>query len=78
MKKSLFMAMICLTVIFMVGMLAMDIGVTGQIMEAGNGEVRASSLLLKDVEPRIVYHAGVVVVIMCWLILCSILLWVKV
>jgi hypothetical protein len=75
-KKTLVVALFCLTVIFMIGMLAMDIGATAQIIEAcSNNQMKltAASLFISSIEPRITYHAGVLIIIACWLILVFIL-----
>ena len=75
-KKTLIVALFCLTVIFMIGMLAMDIGATAQIIEAcSNNQMKltAASLFISSIEPRITYHVGVLTVILCWLVLISIL-----
>jgi hypothetical protein len=76
-KKTLVVALFCLTVIFMIGMLAMDIGATAQIIEAcSNNQMKltAASLFISSIEPRITYHVGVLTVILCWLILVFILI----
>jgi hypothetical protein len=75
-KKTLVAALFSLTVIFMIGMLAMDIGATAQIIEAcSNNQMKltAASLFISSIEPRITYHTGVLTVIACWLILVFIL-----
>jgi hypothetical protein len=76
-KKTLVVALFCLTIIFMIGMLAMDTGATAQIIEAcSNNQMKltAASLFISSIEPRIIYHVGVLTVILCWLILIFILI----
>jgi hypothetical protein len=75
-KKTLVVALFCLTVIFMIGMLAMDIGASSQIIEAcSNNKIKmfTASLFINSIEPRITYHVGVLTVIACWIVLISIL-----
>jgi hypothetical protein len=75
MDKKLIIALFCLTVIFMTGMLAIDVGATAQAIEACSREIRlvAASLILGNLEPRIVYHAGVLTVILCWITLIAVM-----
>jgi hypothetical protein len=75
-KKTLVAALFCLTVIFMIGMLAIDTGASSQIIEAcSNNKIKmfTASLFISSMEPRITYHSGVLIVIACWLILVFIL-----
>lgn len=64
-------SLICLTVVFMVGMMCIDWGASAKINEACGTKIVFEGLVFKNVEGRVLYHAGVLVVILCWLVLCA-------
>lgn len=72
-KKKMFW-MLCLTIIFMISIQAMDLGASLKIMEISGIRVHAEGLIFTNVEPRILYHAGLLLAILCWVFLCIILI----
>lgn len=72
MKKEKFIWLVCLTMVFMVGLQAMDMGASLKIIETSGVKTQAEGLFFTNVEPRVLYHAGLLVVVLSWLILCII------
>jgi hypothetical protein len=79
-KKTAIFTVFCLTVIFMTSLLTIDISVTAENVNSAFSSVRAllkafdvlvdfkaQSVFSSDVEPRVMYHAGVLIAITSWL-----------
>lgn len=59
---------ICLTVIFMVGVHCIDLGASMKFLELVGIEGHAESLFFSNIEPRILYHTGIILIIACFLV----------
>ncbi len=55
--------LILLPIVFTIGLWSMDMGISLQFLKLQGANVIAQSLLLGSVEPRIIYHAGIVTVL---------------
>lgn len=72
-KKRAILIVVCLTIIFMVALLAIDTSVTAANVEnvlnffgVVNG-LKIQSLFFENLEPRTVYHTGVMIAIASWI-----------
>ena len=64
MGKLEIVVLLCLTMLFMTAISAIDIGATMY-----NLGLRGENLFFVNVEPRIIYHAGLLISTLCFLIL---------
>ena len=69
-KRTSVFAIVCLTMIFFVGMWTVDLGASMQNIECSTGlQPLAEGLMQRDVRPATVYHMGLVEMTAAWITL---------
>lgn len=75
-QRTAVLAIICLTMMFYVGMWTTDLGASMYNIECSTGiQTIAEGLVARDIEPTVVYHTGLMEMTASWLTLCGIAVW---